>query len=163
MFLNHLVKVNPGNLVIRNNLFLQTGPMFDQMNVPDSISYVDYNLWAGTNAAPSAKSASLRFRDITITGKKEGDDGFGAHDVIVPAAGDKAFDPKAIVEDPDFVLPFSDDDMLARKHTVKECLDLYRKAYALKNGSPAIDAGSAVDAHDPEVKDGKCDIGAVEH
>ncbi len=53
--------------------------------------------------------------------------------------------------------------MLARKHTLKECLELYRKAYSLKAGSPAIDAGSPEDGGDPEVKDGKCDIRAIEY
>ncbi len=65
--------------------------------------------------------------------------------------------------DPNFVFPFSDEDMLSRKHTVKECLDLYRRAYSLKKGSPAIDAGSPADKDDPEVKDGKPDIGAIEY
>lgn len=165
VWLNHMVKVNPKNLVIRNNLFLRTGRMYDEAGIADCISYTDYNLWAGTNtAAPSAGAefTSKRFVRIKMTGKKEGDDGFGAHDVFAPAADDKAFDPKAIVENPEFVLPFTDEDMLARKHTVKECLELYRKAYAPKADSPAVNAGSPADSKDPQVKDGKCDIGAVE-
>ena len=165
VWLNHLIKVNPKNLVIRNNLFLRTGRMYDEVGIPDCISYTDYNLWAGaktTSPSANAEFTSKRFVRITMTGKKEGDDGFGAHDVFAPAAGDKAFDPKEIVEDPEFVLPFTDEDMLARKHTVKECLALYRKAYTPKAGSPGINAGSPDDAKDPEVKDGKCDIGAIE-
>ncbi len=87
----------------------------------------------------------------------------GGHDI--PPLADKARKIPAadVVHDPAFVLPFSDDDMLSRKHTAKECLDLYRKAYSLKVGSPAIDTGSPEDAKDPEVKDGKCDIGAIEY
>ena len=166
VWLNHLVKVKPKNLVIRNNLFLRTGRMYDETGIPDSIAYTDYNLWAGTDTkAPSAAATwtSSRFVRITLTGKKEGDDDFGAHDVFTASVDDKSFDPKAIVEDPEFVFPFSDEEMLARKHTVKECLDLYRRAYTLKTGCPAIDAGSPEDAKDPQVKDGKCDIGAVEY
>ena len=166
VWLNHLVKVNPKNIVIRNNLFLRTGRMYDEASIPDCISYSDYNLWAGTYiASPSAGAefTSKRFVKIAWTGKKEGDDGLGAHDVFAPPAGDKAFDSKAIVEDPDFVLPFSDEDLLARKHTVQECLDLYRKAYTPKADSPAVNAGSPADNKDPRVKDGNCDIGAIEY
>jgi hypothetical protein len=42
-------------------------------------------------------------------------------------------------------------------------LDFYRRAYSLKPNSAAINAGSPVDADDPEVRDGQCDIGAVEY
>jgi hypothetical protein len=164
VWLNHLNKSKPKNLVIRNNLFLRTGRIFDEVGIPDTISCVDYNLWAGTKVdAPSTRWPSERFVRITISGKKEGDDGFGAHDVLVRPGKDKPLDPRSIVADPDFVLPFSDEEMLARKHTVKECLELYRKAYSLQAGSPAIDAGSPEDGKDPEVKDGKCDIGAIEY
>ncbi len=74
---------------------------------PTPISYADYNLWAGTKIdSPSTPWPSERFVRITIMGKKEGDDGFGAHDVLVRPGKGKAFDPRSIVEDPDFVLPF---------------------------------------------------------
>jgi hypothetical protein len=165
-WLNHLVTKDPKNMVVRNNLFLRTGRICAERDIPDSISYVDYNLWAGTaimSPGVGSEFTSKRFVRITIKGKKEGDDGFGAHDVFAPTADDKAFDPKKIVEDPDFVLPYSDDDMLTRKHTPRECLELYRKAYSLTKGSPAIGAGSSADAKDVEVKDGKCDIGALEY
>ena len=41
-----------------------------------------------------------------------------------------------MVANPDFVFPFSDEEMLARKHTIAECLSLYRAAYRLKAGQP---------------------------
>jgi hypothetical protein len=166
VWLNHLIKVNPKDIVIRNNLFLRTGRMYDETGIPDCLSYSDYNLWAGTyTASPSAgeQFTSKRFVRITMTGKKEGDEGFGAHDIFAPTADDKSFDARKIVEDPEYVLPFTDDEMLARKHTVKECLDLYRKAYTPKADSPVINAGSPADSKDPAVKDGKCDIGAIEY
>jgi hypothetical protein len=165
VWLNHLIKGKPRNLVIRNNLFLRTGRMYDEVGIPDCISYTDYNCWAGTfTTSPSAAAefTSKRFVRILLTGKKEGDDGFGAHDIFASAAGDKAFDAKVFVKDPEFILPFGDEDMLARKHTVKECLDLYRKAYTPKADSPVLNAGSPADSKDPQVKDGKCDIGAIE-
>lgn len=49
-----------------------------------------------------------------------------------------------------------------RKHSVQECLELYRRAYTPTAGSPAIDAASPLDARDAQVTDGKCDMGAVE-
>jgi hypothetical protein len=44
------------------------------------------------------------------------DEGFGAHDVCAPPASDKSFDPKAIVENPDFALPFSGLEKKVRSH-----------------------------------------------
>jgi len=83
--------------------------------------------------------------------------------VFTPSASDASFDPQAIVVNPEFVLPFSDDELLARRHSVQECLELYRRAYTPTAGSPAIDAASPLDAQDAQVTDGKCDIGAVEY
>lgn len=42
------------------------------------------------------------------------------------------------VTDPDFELPYSDEDMLARKYKVADCVALYRQAYSLKATSPAM-------------------------
>ena len=63
---------------------------------------------------------------------------------------------------PNVAFPFTDDEMLSRKHTVAEVLKHYSDAYTLKAGSPAIDAGDPADKNDPAVKDGKPDIGAIE-
>ena len=156
IILNHLPKNDPVNIIIRNNIFMRCGAVEDERGIPDCISYVDYNLWA-------AAGQKLRFTPkVTLTGKQPGDAGFGGHDLPPYAQRDKSFAPKDVVVNPDFTFTYSDEDMLARKHTVKECLELYRKAYALKPDSPAINAGDPADAKDPEVTDGKPDVGAIE-
>ena len=116
--------------------------VLDEKGVPDSTVQVDYNLWSG-----AGKKA--RFRKVTMTGKKPGDEGFGAHDV--PREG--GVEPRAVVADPDVKFPFSDEDMLSRKRTVEEVLKVYRAAYSPKKGSPAVDAGAPEDKADPAVTD----------
>ncbi len=70
--------------------------------------------------------------------------------------------PEAIVVNPNVKFPFTDEDMLARKHTVAGILKVYRDAYTLKADSPAINAGDVADKDDLVVQDGKPDIGALE-
>jgi len=83
---------------------------------------------------------------------------------IVPAypQRDAPLNPADVVVSPEVKFPFSDEDMIARKHTVSEVLDAYRNAYAPKPGSPAINAGDPAGKMDLDVTDGKPDIGAIE-
>jgi len=75
----------------------------------------------------------------------------------------KELKPDEVVANPDIEFPFSDEDLLARQKTPAEALKAYREAYAPKAGSPALDAGDPADKDDPEVQDGKPDIGAIEY
>ena len=127
LFLNHLSQTPFTNVVVRYNLFLRTGPIHDEKGFTNSLFICDYNLWADT--------FKDRFSKIVMTGKQAGDDGFGGHDVF--STKDKSLHESDVVANPDFVFPFSDEDLLARKHTVAECLELYRAAYRLKAGLPA--------------------------
>ena len=86
----------------------------------------------------------------------------GGNDVPAFAERKTVLPPKSIVVNPDVKFPFTDEEMLARKHTIAEVLKVYRDAYALKADSPAINAGDPADKDDPTVKDGKPDIGALE-
>jgi hypothetical protein len=158
IFLNHLPQNDPKGIVIRNNLFLRGRQVASERDIVDSVAFCDYNLWAPTYAKG-------RFALISMTGRKEGDEGFGRHDVPATSPANPTGSLKAedVVQDVQFEFPYTDEDMLARKYSVAECIALYRKAYALKAGSPAIDAGDPRDGKtDPEVKDGRCDIGAIE-
>ena len=150
IYLNHLPESNPRDIVIRNNLFLRGGMVMDERGIPDSASYCDYNAWVPVHAKG-------RFSKVSLTGRQEGSPGFGGHDIA-----DKDMSPDQVIENTKFEFPYDDEDLLARKHRVADCIELYRKAYSLKAGSPAINAGDPQDKDDPEVKDGRCDIGAVE-
>ena len=156
LYLNHLPKSAPKNVVVRSNIFMRAGTVNDEKGITDSMSYVDYNLWSACGLKRG------RFRKVTMTGKKEGDPGFGGRDVPPYAERKKALPPETVVVDPDVKFPFTDEDMLARKHSVVEVLKHYRDAYTLKAGSPAINAGDPADKTDPAVTDGKLDIGAIE-
>lgn len=131
---------------VRNNLFLRTGPIFDDWK-KGGLAYCDYNGWGAGIAS--------RFQTVTMPGKTVGSDGFGGHDLTVG-------DPAAVVKNPHFTLPYTREEMLSRTHTVAEALALYRDAYQLKEGSPAINAGSPQDSNDPAVADQQCDLGALE-
>ena len=157
IFLNHLPKTDPKNIVVRNNLFIRSGSIISEKPVPDSTSVVDYNLWAASGAGRNG-----RFEKITMAGKTEGEGDFGGHDVPSYAKRAEPLNPADVVVNPDVAFPFSDDDMISRQHTVAEVLDVYRKAYAPKPGSAVADAGDPADKTDPEVADGKPDIGALE-
>ena len=157
LYLNHLPKSDPKNIRIVSNLFLRSGSVLSEKPVPDSTSVVDYNLWAASGAGKNG-----RFEKITMAGKTEGEGDFGGHDVPPYAKRAEPLNPADVVVNPDVAFPFSDDDMLSRRHTVAEVLDFYRKAYAPKPGSAAIDAGDPADKSDPAVTDGKPDIGGVE-
>ena len=157
IFLNHLPKTDPKNIVVRSNLFIRSGSVLSEKAVPDSTTVVDYSLWADSGLGKGG-----RFENLTMTGKTPGEGDFGGHDVPAYAKRSEPLNAADVVVNPDIVFPFTDDDMLSRKHTVTECLELYRKAYSPKKGSPAIDAGSPADKDDPAVTDGRCDIGAVE-
>jgi len=158
LYLNHLPKSDPKNVVARNNIFMRSGTVLSEKPVHDTFSAVDYNLWSKSGL----DKRRGRFWKVTMTGKKEGDAGFGANDVPPYGKDDDQPAPDTVVVNPEVEFPFTDEDMLAGKHTVAELLAHYRAAYALKPGSPAIDAGDPADKDDPEVKDGKPDIGAVE-
>lgn len=156
IYLNHLPASDPKNIVIRNNLFMRGGAAISEKDVPDSVKTIDYNLW-------SDAGRKERFRQIVITGKNPGDEGFGKHDVPPPGRDDEQPAPGKVVVNPDVKFPFPDDQMLDRRHTPAEVLAVYRQAYALVDGSPAIDAGDPAAAADTAVTDGKPDIGAIEH
>ncbi len=159
IYLNHLPKSNPKNIVIRSNIFMRTGAVLDEKGVADSVKEVDYNLWADAGL----KKKRGRFVKMVITGKNEGDPGFGGNDVPKYSDPPKALVPTEVVVNPNVKFPFTDADMLSRKHTVDEIIAVYRKAYTPTATSAAIDAGSPADKTDPAVTDGKVDIGAVEH
>ncbi len=164
VWFNHLTTATPTDgMNVRNNLFLRTGRIYDQMSIPDSASYLDYNCWAGrvTDGWTGSNPTSARFVGVVMTGKVEGDDGFGMHDVTLPtlAAG---FNPASLVANANFVDPYSDADMLAGTYTNAQLLALYQQAYTPVAGSALINAGSPTDASDPAVTYGQVDIGAVE-
>ncbi len=163
-WLNHLATVTPTNgMNIRNNLFLRGGRMYDEMSHPDSASYIDYNCWAGrtTDGWSGTSPTSPRFVNVSITGKVEGDDGFGMHDTMLPTSA-SGFDPASLVNNSNFVDPYSDADMLAGMYTNAQLLALYQQAYTPVAGSALINAGSPTDASDPAVAYGQIDIGAIE-
>lgn len=158
IYLNHLPKSNPKNVIVRNNIFIRSGAVLSEKPIHDTFSTIDYNLWSKSGLGKRRG----RFWKITMTGKKEGDAGFGAHDVPPYGKDHEQPTPDAVVVNPGVSFPFSDEDMLSGRHTVAEVLKHYRAAYALKADSPAIDAGDPQDKDDPTVTDGKPDIGAVE-
>ncbi len=165
--LNHLpTGAKPSNINVRDNLFLRGGRAYDEQNAmnpgtyADTLSYIDYNCWAGTNVSDGRPGTSNRFSGIQLTGKVEGDDGFGMHDVQLTRGA--AFDPSTLVNNASFVDPYSDADMLAGTYTNAQLLALYRQAYTPVAGSALINAGKPTDASDPGVTYGAVDIGAVE-
>ena len=153
IYLNHLPKSNPKGIVVKNNIFMRCGPVYSESDVPDSTSLVDFNLWSG------GKSKE-RFKNLKMAGKSPGDPGMGGRDV--PPADKDPLPPASVVANPDIAFPFTDEEMLARKHKVEEVLKAYRDAYTPVKGSAAIDAGDPADKDDPAVKDGRPDIGAIE-
>ena len=128
LYLNHLANTPPTNLVVRYNVFLRCDPIRDEKGFANSLAYCDQNLWA--------EPAKERFNNVVMNGKQPGDDGFGGQDVPPLAEPDQRLRAADVVANPDFVFPFSDEEMLARKHTIAECLSLYRAAYRLKAGQP---------------------------
>ncbi len=46
-FLSHAGNQGLNNLNIRNNLFIRTGRIYEEVDVANSIGYEDYNCWAG--------------------------------------------------------------------------------------------------------------------
>ncbi len=160
IYLNHLPTSRATGMNIRNNLFLRTGRITDGKPYADTIGYVDYNCWAG-QATDGYPGTSTRFSQISITGKVEGDDGFGMHDTILPTLA-QGYNPASLVQNASFVDPYSDADMLAGTYTCAQLLDSYRQAYTPVAGSALINAGSPTDASDPAVTYGQVDIGAVE-
>src|SRR5690606_21040333 len=103
------------------------------------------------------------FDKVAMAGKKPGDAGFGGNDLPkLGGAASTPIQPEAVVANADFELPYSDDDLLARKYTVAQALALYRAAYTPKEGAPVINAGDPASPADPLVTDGKVDIGAIE-
>ena len=157
--LNHLPKSDPKNIVIRANLFMRGTGILDERGIKDSTSSSDYTLWSSMGK----RRGRGRYPKVTMTGKKPGDVDFGRHAVPPVGQDDKQPAPESVVVNPDVTFPFTDEDMLARKHTVVEVLAHYRKAYTPKPGSPAINAGGPVDKDDADVTDGKPDVGAVEY
>jgi len=146
------------NVQYANNILMRCGWILDHHAppVPDTLSAVDYNLWAD---AGGGKNKAERYKSIVLTGKKPGEGVFGGHDIPSYADRAKQLKPEAIVKNPNVKFPFSDEDMISRKHTVKEVLAVYRDAYSLLPDSPARDAG---DSSFGKVQDGKIDIGAIE-
>ncbi len=165
LYLNHVPSAKATGLDIRNNLFLRTGRIYDEQNhisggYADTISSVDYNCFAG-RGSDTYGGTSPRFVSVQITGKVEGDDGFGMHDVMLPTLA-SGFNPASLVANPDFVDPYSDADMLAGTYSTAQLLSLYRQAYTPVAGSALINAGNPIDATDPAATYGQVDIGAIE-
>ena len=156
--LNHFPKNKPRDIRIRNNIFMRCGPVWNEWGTPGSVRSVDYNLWADAGR----KERFRNFKKDIAAGLTPGEPGFGGHDVPPFAERATVLPSASVVVHPDVTFPFTDDEMLARKHTVPEILKVYRDAYTLKPGSPAINAGDPTDRGDPAVKDGKPDIGALE-
>jgi len=150
---NHLPEAPSEKIRIRNNLFMRCTGCLDEAGVKNAMSFVDYNLWS---EAPTRDEQ--RYSKIFIDGLKPGMTGFGKNDV--PATG--SIPSSRVVVNSEMQFPFSDKELLNRKHTVKEVLDHYRKAYALVPESKAIDAGDPNIADD-QVADAKPDIGAIEY
>jgi len=156
--LNHFAKKGVKNIRIRNNIFMRSGPVWNEWGTPGSVSSIDYNLWADAGK----KKRYLKFDKDIAAGMILGTPGFGGNDVPSYAERKTVLPPASVVVNPDVKFPFTDEDMLARKHSVDEILKVYRDAYTLKADSPAINAGDPTDKDDPAVKDGKPDIGALE-
>ena len=146
----HLTTSPVVGMELRNNLFMRTTHgINDEQKQTDSVTYTDYNLFSDVGD---------RYLKVSMSDKVEGDDGYGLHDVEVQNPEDVIVDPTA-----GYPFPYSQAEIIAGSVTPTDMLDFYRRAYSLKPNSAAINAGSPVDADDPEVRDGQCDIGALEY
>lgn len=134
VFYNHPTRFSSGSATVR--------PGFTEKQTetgPPRLDYADYNLFYNPDARERRNYA------VSVAGKTERTDaGFARHDV--PAGGEK----DAQVE-PKFRGPVprrfevSDDDIAARKVTVRQILAAYRQAYSPADGSPLIGAGDPAD------------------
>ena len=152
----HMTSPAPTGIIVRSNLFVSAhSGINDEHSLPDAFGYIDYNLY-------TTGIVKRYFNPILITGKLPGDAGF---DKFALPAGAQTITPGDVVVNPNFGWPFphTDEEMLSGQVSFATALDEYRTAYAPKPGSPAIDAADPLDAADPAVTDGKCDIGAVEY
>jgi len=133
-FFNHPTRFSSGSATVR--------PGFSEKLTspgPPRLGYADYNLFY--NPAASER----RNYGVSIAGKTERTDaGFGLHDV--PAGGELNAQAEPRFRGP---LPrkfdFHDDDIAARKVTVRQILAAYRQAYSPAEGSPLIAAGDPAD------------------
>ncbi len=160
IYLNH----NGGaaaNMLVSNNLFMRGGRIFDETSLANAISYVDYNGWAGRDTTDSFSGSSSKFVNIVISGKTEGDDGFGMHDVTLPTL-QAGFNPASVVQNANYTNPYTDAQMLAGTYTISQLLSNYWQAFAPTQGSALIDAGDPNFLTDPNMVGGRIDIGAVE-
>jgi len=149
---NHLPEAPSEKIKVRNNIFMRCTGCRDEAGVKNAISFIDYNLWS------EAPTRDARYGKIFIDGLRPGMTGFGKHDV--PTTG--SIPPSRVVVNAEAKFPFSDEDILSRKHSVKEILAHYREAYTLLPDSKAINAGDPNIADD-QVIDAKPDIGAIEY
>jgi len=156
--LNHFPENKARDIRIRNNIFMRCGPVWNEWGTPGSVRSIDYNLWADAGS----KERFRNFKNDIAAGMTPGEPGFGGHDVPPFPERATVLSPASVVVNPDVTFPFTDEEMLARRHAVAEILKVYRDAYTLKPDSPAINAGDPTDRDDPTVEDGKPDIGALE-
>lgn len=156
VYMNHLVKSKPKDVEVYNNIFMRCEGVNDESSYLDSATWIDHNLWS-----EAGKDKDGRFRKVRMTGKVPGGDGFGGNG-IPPFGSSETLAIVDVVTNPDVVFPFTDDEMLARRHTVAAILAVYRTAYTPKTNSAAVNAGLVRGAHDAVVTDGKPDIGAIE-
>ncbi len=148
----HMTTQPPNGVVVRNNIFMRCGGLYDEQNIANSITYTDYNLYSSVNQ---------RYFQIAITGKTVGTDGYDKH--ALPFSGTLLPADVVVNPDSDYPIPYSDSEMLYGTKTFVQALTLYRNNYSLKPGSPGIDAGAPQDSLDSLVSDKKCDIGAMEY
>lgn len=106
---------------------------------PARLGYADYNLFYSPRA-PVKRNYLLAVADKT----ERKDAGFGLNDVPKGGKADEQVDPQFTGPVP-AEFPFSNEDIKAKKTTVAQILDHYRKAYTPKAGSPLIGAGDPAD------------------
>jgi hypothetical protein len=157
LWLGHLL-ATAGVADVRNNVFYDCagpalGAIYDESALPDALIGIDYNCFYSP-----AVGADNYDDSIVLSGRTERvDAGFGKHDLEPDGPVDQQVDPL-------FVRPITASsiapaDLMNRTRTIDEVLAEVRAAYALRPGSPCIDAGDPRDAGDPDVRDGVRDIG----
>lgn len=120
-----------------NNLFLRVSAIvYDEGRRDDTLLYADYNA-----VAPPAPRG---FDQAVVKGKKQGDDGWGMHDVI-------ADDPRKLGLGPlPDRIPNYDEEILSGKMTIDEVREKIFDLYRPRPGSPLIGAGRKVEGEPGE-------------
>jgi len=100
--------------------------IWDTESVPDRIAYSDHN---------ALSNVSEPYKDISITGKSQGDPGFGGSDITVDASAE--------LTDYGWGYPFAltADEVRTWAYDLPALLEAYRAAYRPVQGSPLLTAG----------------------